>query len=308
MWVALTGCSGFIGSSIARALKARGHSVRGLIRQTSRVDHLRDVVDQLVVGEHDQDETLHHLVKGVDAVIHNSVDWKARNEPISGFESNLMGSLKLLELTRKAGIRQFVFISSVAAVSEISDKWGGQITETHPTWPTSLYGAYKAAVESYLKAYHHCFQMNTSAWRPAAVYGIAPEVLRSQWSGIIHDVRSGNRIDVPGGGKITHVQDVADAVALAIGDETVSGEFFNLVDRYIYWQDVAEIARELTKSDVTIVNHKGTGPKNQFDCAKAIAFFDRHKNHQALRRGLDGVREYVRELLRTDETLRETKL
>lgn len=308
MWVALTGCSGFIGSFIARALKARGHAVRGLIRKTSRVDHLQDVIDQFVVGEHDQEEVLHHLVKGVDAVIHNSVDWKARNDPRTGFESNLLGSLKLLELTRKAGIRQFLFVSSVAAVSEISEEWGGQITETHPTWPTSLYGAYKAAVESYLKAYHHSFQMNTSAWRPAAVYGIAPEVTRSQWSGIIHDVRSGNTVDIPGGGKITHVQDVADALALAVGDETVSGEFFNLVDRYIYWQEVAEIARELTGSEVKIVNRKGTGPKNQFDCTKSIAFFDRYGNHHALRRGLEGVREYVRQLLQIEEVARETRI
>lgn len=308
MWVALTGCSGFIGSFVARALKARGYAVRGLIRRTSRVDHIQDVVDQFSVGEHDQEEVLHHLVKGVDAVIHNSVDWQVRNDPIASFKSNLLGSLKLLELTRQAGVRQFLFVSSVAAVSQISEEWGGQITETHPTWPTSLYGAYKSAMESYLKAYHHSFQMNTSAWRPAAVYGIAPEPIRSQWNGIIHDVRSGNRIDIPGGGKITHVQDVADALALAVGDEAVSGEFFNLVDQYIYWQEVAEIARELTGSPSLIVNRKGTGPKNQFDCTKAIAFFDRHGNHRALRRGLQGVREYVQQLLQVDPISGETRV
>jgi hypothetical protein len=60
---------------------------------------------------------------------------------------------------------------------------------------------------------------------------------------------------------------------------------------------VAEIAKELTGSTSTIADRKGSGPKNQFDCSKAIAFFDRHGNGLALRRGVHGVREYVAELL-----------
>lgn len=299
MLVALTGCSGFIGSYTARSLKREGHTVRGLVRKTSKLDHITGVVDQFVVGDQNDDEKLDALIKGVDAVIHNSVNWQTRSDPIANFNSNLLGSLKLLELTRVAGIKQFVFVSSVAAISEISDEWGGQITETHPTWPASLYGAYKAAMEAHIKAYHHSFKMNTSAWRPAAVYGVAPEITRSQWSGIIHGVQAGNPIDVANGGKITHVQDVANALALAVGDVQVAGEVFTIVDGYIYWQQVAEIAKELTGSKSEIADRKGTGPKNQFDCSKAIAFFERHENHLALRRGIEGVREYVSQLLKS---------
>jgi len=49
--------------------------------------------------------------------------------------------------------------------------------------------------------------------------------------------------------------------------------------------------------DVRRFDRKGAGPKNQFDCAKAIDFFNRHGNTLALRRGEAGVREYVAELL-----------
>ncbi len=297
MLVALTGCSGFIGSNTAKSLKSLGHTVRGLVRKTSRRDHLQGIVDQYVVGDQADDEKLNELVKGVDVVIHNSVNWQTRSDPIANFNSNLLGSLKLLELTRIAGVQQFIFVSSVAAISEISDEWGGQITETHPTWPASLYGAYKAAMEAHIKAYHHSFKMNTSAWRPAAVYGVAPQIERSQWSGIIHEVKQNHPIDVANGGKITHVQDVADALALAVGDEKLAGEIFTIVDAYIYWQQVAMIAKELTGSQSDIADRMGNGPKNQFDCSKAIAFFERHGNHIALRRGLDGVREYVEKLL-----------
>ena len=54
---------------------------------------------------------------------------------------------------------------------------------------------------------------------------------------------------------ITHVQDVADALTLAVGDESVAGQFFNLVDQYIYWQVAGEIIdpRKLEKPVLTIV-------------------------------------------------------
>ena len=93
------------------------------------------------------------------------------------------------------------------------------------------------------------------------------------------------------------MQDVADALALAVGDESVSGQLYNLVDGYMYWQVAAEIATDLIGSGATITDHKGKGPKNQFDCTKAIDFFNRYNNTTALRRGEDGVRAYVAELL-----------
>ena len=65
----------------------------------------------------------------------------------------------------------------------------------------------------------------------------------------------------------------------------------------MYWQVAAEFARELSGSTATIEDRKGPGPKNQFDTHKAIEFFDRHGNSVTLRRGHDGVRAYVGELL-----------
>jgi nucleoside-diphosphate-sugar epimerase len=197
-----------------------------------------------------------------------------------------------------AGANQFLFVSSVAVHHEILPSANGRIDETHPTWPSGIYGAYKAAIEPHLKAYHVLYGMNTSSWRPAAVYGIDPNLKRSQWHDIITAAsKMGGVVDVSHGGKITHVQDIADALTLALGDSSVAGQFYNLVDGYMYWQVAAEIAKELTGSDAEIIDRKGAGPKNQFDCTKAIDFFNRHGNTKALRRGVQGVREYVAELL-----------
>jgi nucleoside-diphosphate-sugar epimerase len=298
MLVALTGASGFIGNNTARALHAAGHKVRALVRPTSRREHIEPYVAEWREGDAADPQAMAGLVAGVDAVIHNSADWSAlQRSPGANFEANVLGSLCLLEAAHQAEVRQFLFVSSVAVYHEILPSADGRIDEGHPTWPRSLYGAYKAAVESHLKAYHAEYGMNTSAWRPAAIYGVDPDLRRSQWFNLVHTAREGGTVETPQGGKITHVQDVADALTLAVGDDSVAGQLYNLVDRYMYWQQAAEFAREITGSDAKIIDKKGGGPKNQFDCAKAIAFFDRHGNHVALRRGLEGVREYVGELL-----------
>jgi nucleoside-diphosphate-sugar epimerase len=298
MLVALTGASGFIGSYTAKALHRAGHDVRALVRPTSRRDHIADFVTEWREGDASDPQAIAGLVAGVDAVIHNAADWSAlQRSPLTNYEKNVLGSLRLLESTRQAGVEQFVFVSSVAVYHEILPSAGGRIDETHPTWPSSVYGAYKAAVEPHLKAYHVTYGMNTSAWRPAAVYGVDPDLPRSQWYDLVRTAREGGTVDSPAGGKITHVQDVADALTLAVGDASVAGEFYNLVDGYMYWQQAAEFAKELTGSNATIIDRKGTGPKNQFDTRKAVEFFERHGNHVALRRGVEGVKQYVGELL-----------
>jgi nucleoside-diphosphate-sugar epimerase len=298
MLVALTGASGFIGSYTTAALHRGGHRVRALVRPSSRRDHIEPHVTEFVVGDQSDASAVNRLVQGVDCVIHNSIDWTAPEaRDLDNALNNLSASLRLLEATRLAGARQFIFVSSVAAIREISDEWNGQITETHPTWPDGLYGAVKAGVEPFLKAYYFTHGMNTSAWRPTAVYGIDPNLPRSRWYDLVDRARRGETIDTSRGGKIVHIDDVADALALAAGDESVAGQLYNLVDAYMYDQQAAEYARELSRSSARIINRKGAGPKNQFDCSKAIAFFERHGNHIALRRGHEGVKFYVKELL-----------
>jgi nucleoside-diphosphate-sugar epimerase len=298
MIVAITGASGFIGSYTVAALHAAGHEVRALVRPTSRRDHIEKFVAKFIEGDAADPQPIAAIVAGAEAVVHDAADWDAlRRSPISNYERNVMASLRLLEAARQAGANQFLFVSSVAVYHEIPQSAAGQITEETPAWPSGIYGAYKAAIEPHLKAYASTYGMNTSSWRPAAVYGVDPKLAKSQWHDLIKTAKQGGTIDTADGGKITHVQDIADALTLALGDDSVAGQFYNLVDGYMYWQRAAEFAKELSASNATIVDRKGTGPKNQFDCHKAIAFFERHGNPSALRRGEAGVHEYVAQFL-----------
>jgi nucleoside-diphosphate-sugar epimerase len=296
MRIAITGASGLVGSYAVRSLSRAGHAVRALVRPTSERGPIADFVKEWVVGDQADPQVQAALVAGVDAVVHNAVDWEALSRsPVAHYEKNVLGALRLLEASRQAGVAQFLFISSGAVYNEILPDRA--LDENHPTWPGDIYGAYKAAVEPYLKAYHKTYGMNTSSWRPVSIYGVDPNFKRSQWFDLIDTARRGGTVDTPRGGKITNVQDIADALTYAIGDASVAGQFYNLVDGYMYSQVAAEFAKELSGSSATIIDRKGHGPRNQYDTRKAIDFFNRHGNSTAIRRGHDGVREYVKELL-----------
>ena len=297
MRVALTGASGFIGSYTAQRLASLGHDVVALVRDTSRRDHIKSHVTDFVEGDLSDADAMKRLCAGADAVIHNGVDWHAirKSSPAGHFRQNVLATLDLLDTARREDVGQFIFVSSAAVNHEIVTT--PSIDETHPAWPGNLYGAYKAAIEPHLKAYHTTYGMNTSAWRPAAVYGVDPQLKRSQWFKTISSAKQGERVDATGGGKITHVQDVADALAHAVGDEQVAGEVFNLIEQYLYWCVPPMMAAEISGSNAEVVDHRGDGPTNHYGTAKAIAFFDRHGVGEGLRRGEAGVREYVADLI-----------
>src|SRR4051812_16703507 len=119
MLVALTGASGFIGSYTARALHRAGHTIRALVRPISNRDLIKEVVEEWREGDAADPQALAGLVAGAEVVIHNAVDWDARHTPSRHFEKNVLGSLRLLEAARQAGLEQFVFVSSVAVYHEI---------------------------------------------------------------------------------------------------------------------------------------------------------------------------------------------
>ncbi len=291
MLIGITGGPGFLGGYICSALREAGHELRVLVRSTSDASHLEHIGAGIQVGDVEDPKSQEQLVEGCGCVVHAAVDFEVcRTDQFANFKLNLLSSLRLMELCRWNDA-QFIFISTGAVHEKILDD--RPLDEAHPLWPASTYGAYKAAVEAFLCAYKPRFDFNGCAVRPTSIYGVhltKPE--RSHWYGLVEKVVRGERIETGSGGKIVHVEDVAEVVKCAVGCEDVAGEVYELTDCHIYDHVVAEFARDASGSDAEIADVKGSGPKHQIISDKARQTFG-----VGLDRGHEGVREYVKQLV-----------
>lgn len=143
------------------------------------------------------------------------------------------------------------------------------LDETHPLWPTSHYGAHKAALEKFVHSYGFGHGWPVCALRPTGIYGVAHPPNKSRWFDLVGQVLRGEPINSAAGGKEVHAADVAKAVELLLRADakTIAGQAYNCYDRYIAEQEVAGIAKELTGSKSTITN-VNKGPKHQIATEK----------------------------------------
>ncbi|TVQ30699.1 MAG: NAD(P)-dependent oxidoreductase [Phycisphaeraceae bacterium] len=299
MIIALTGSSGFIGSAAARVMHAHGHSVTALVRPTSRREHFRSFVERFVEGDQADPGIWPELLQNADAVVHNSIDWAPlqSGDVETHLRRNLLGSLLLLQAAHEAGVKRFVFISSVATHHDISPRWEGVIDEDHPLRPSGLYGACKAAVEAHLWSAHYSWGMHTVALRPCAVYGVEPVRLeRSHGYKQVRKLLDGEKVskqDFPGGGKFVHVDDVALAIVRAVERDEASGRAFNLADCYAKHTLLGKLAAEQMGLDPAMVElDEGPPAKNMFskEATREILGVE-------LERGEAGLRDAMGELI-----------
>jgi nucleoside-diphosphate-sugar epimerase len=276
MRIALTGATGFIGRYIATDLIRQGHRLRCWHRPESDRGGFEDLAGSLewVEGDLGSAASVRSLVEGCDAVVH-----AALHHPGGGFrggegdlvdfvEKNVVGTIRLIEAARTAGAGRFVFISTCAVHEKILDD--RPLDETHPLWPTSHYGAHKAALEKFAHSYGLGEGYPICAVRPTGVYGIAHPVETSRWFDLVSAVVRGEPVNCQRGGKEVHASDVAKAVGVLLEAEGIAGQAYNCYDRYISEYEVAMIARRLSGSDSRILGRQTT-PKNQIVTSKLRA-------------------------------------
>ena len=117
--VLVTGANGFAGAAICRHLLARGRAVRGAVRRTDAA--LPAGVERTVVGALGDDTDWRQALEGVDAVVHCAarvhVLRETEADPLAAFRRvNVDASRRLAEQAIAAGVRRFVFLSSVGAM------------------------------------------------------------------------------------------------------------------------------------------------------------------------------------------------
>lgn len=107
MNVLITGASGLLGSSVAAALVAAGHTVTTLQRRPSGVDGARDVL-----GSTADAATVARAMEGQDAVIHLAAKVSMAGDPAAFEAVNIDGTRIVVDAAQRAGVSRFVHISS----------------------------------------------------------------------------------------------------------------------------------------------------------------------------------------------------
>jgi nucleoside-diphosphate-sugar epimerase len=181
-----------------------------------------------------------------------------------------MGSLRLFQAARSAGVSRFIFISTCAVHDVALD--GRPPDATYRLWPTRLYGAYNAALEKFVYSYGLGDGWPICALRPSGIYGLAHPAANSRWFDLVGQVLREEPIASAVGGNEVHAADVAKAVDLLLNVDArvIAGQAFKCYDRYISDQEVAHIAKELSGRSSTIAD-LNRGPKYQLVTQKIRA-------------------------------------
>lgn len=280
MRIAITGATGFLGRYLVRHLAHAGYQLRCWYRPGSDRSGLEEHADTIawLPGALGDESAVEELLQGADAVVHSAVEWEGPRTRGRGhhgaanafFDTNLRGSLQLFRAAFEAGVPRFIFLSSCAVHEVIlADR---SLDETHPLWPTSHYGAHKAALEAFVHSYGLGQGWPICALRPTGIYGLAHPAQASRWFDLVGQILRGEPIESARGGKEVHAADVARAVELLIRVEPqrMAGLSFNCYDQYIAEEQVARITQELTGSRSAIAS-LNLGPKHQIDTSRIRA-------------------------------------
>ncbi len=148
MKVFVTGGTGFIGGHLVHELIKRGFIIRVLARneEKARILFNRDV--EIIKGDILNDSLLEKVLAGIDVVVHLASIINIGNVPENYYyRINVEGTENLLKACSKAGVKRFVFSSSVNVYPPVSPKI---LTEESPCAPDEILGRTKLEAENLL--------------------------------------------------------------------------------------------------------------------------------------------------------------
>jgi UDP-glucose 4-epimerase len=183
----ITGVAGFIGSSLARALLARGEQVRGVDNfATGKRENLAEILNRIDFREVDITDldAMHKACAAVDFVLHQaaipSVP-KSVLDPLGSNLANVDGTVNVLIAARDAKVQRVVYAASSSAYGD---------TPTLPKQedmrpdPISPYAVAKLASEHYMTSFYRCYGLETVSLRYFNIFGPRQDP-SSPYSGVL---------------------------------------------------------------------------------------------------------------------------
>jgi UDP-glucose 4-epimerase len=308
--VLVTGGAGFIGSELIRQLAAEAAEVQVVDNLVNgSLDNIRDVLSsrvQLVRADVRDVPAMARAVENVSVIYHLACLGVRHSihSPEENHDVNATATLQLLKLANSRNVERFVYVST-------SEVYGTArtvpMTEDHPTYPMTVYGAGKLAGEGYARAFHRTYDLPVVVVRPFNAYGP-----RSHHEGdcgeVIPKFMLRGMVDQPpvifGDGTqtrdFTYVSDTAHGILLAGIVEGAIGETINLGSgREVTIKDLAAIIAQVLGHPGMDVVHDAPRPGDVLrlcaDSTKAHAILG-FRPTISLRDGLEALKRWYLQL------------
>jgi UDP-glucose 4-epimerase len=271
--VLVTGGAGFIGSTLIDRLLADGHSIitiddlsTGHRRNLAHLDDDQDV--QLLELDLSRDDLEVAFTPRPEVVVHLAAQVSVRfsvSDPQRDAEVNVLGTVRLLDATRRHGVDKIIFSTSGGCIYGQPELAELPVGEDHPAEPHSPYGASKLTGELYLRTFANLYGLRWTSLAFANVYG--PRQDPAGEAGVV---------------SIFAEQMLADAPCAIFGDGQQSRDF-------VYVDDVVEaVVRSIESGDGQRINI-GTGTRvsvnELFEALAGIVGYDREPRYAPARQG-----------------------
>jgi UDP-glucose 4-epimerase len=253
MNILVTGGAGFIGSHLVRALLKAGHSVRVIDNlSTGRLHRLEPVLASIQFIEADicDREAVERAIHGIEGVFHEAaVPSVSRSvaDPVGSTNTNVIGTVTLLNACRFAGVKRLVFAASSSAYGSAPDL---PKVETICPNPMSPYAVSKLCGEQFCQVFADLGFVETVCLRYFNVFGPMQDPA-SQYAAVIPkfavSILNGRTLTVEGDGTqtrdFTYIDNVVEANIKALLAEGCSGQVFNIGCGFRF--DLNELIRQL---------------------------------------------------------------
>lgn len=238
--VLLTGATGFVGSRIAHRLLGSGATVRSIVRRSGADPTLLRAEFEEIVGDFVEPGVAARAAEGCDLVIHAAATSGPDFEPVR--RVNVDGTRAMLDAARSAGATRFIQISTLSVYEvkglEVVDEDSPLKTGTEPYGVTKAQGDRLVfeAVDAGLAA---------TILRPGAILGVHPT---STWAVKVPSrIREGKIKLLRDGGNthpFVHVEDLVDAVLLALSNPRSVGRAYNVLEMNGTWRAYTDEVRK----------------------------------------------------------------
>jgi nucleoside-diphosphate-sugar epimerase len=224
----VTGGSGFLGSNLIAALRARGDEVRALARSDAAADAVRRAGAEPVRGELDDEAALRDGMAGCEVVFHVAALAALWGPYEQFYRVNVAGTEHALAAARAAGVRRFVYVSSESVLLDGKPIVDADETRPRAAKPVGFYPQTKALAEERVLAANSP-ELATVIVRPRTIWGRGDSTVLPQ---LARAVRSGKFRWIDGGRhriSTTHVANACEGLILA-AERGRPGEIYFVTD------------------------------------------------------------------------------